>query len=92
MFGDGVYFSDQSTKSLNYCTGFWGGGASQRAFMILSDVAMGKIYEPTRSFRGSVSAHGDSVFAKPGKAGIMNNEMVVARTSQIMSKVLCEFS
>ena len=26
MFGNGVYFSDQSTKALNYAYGYWGGG------------------------------------------------------------------
>lgn len=92
MFGDGVYFSDQSTKSLNYATSFWGGGGSQRSFMLLNDVAMGKGYEPSTSFSGGCRPGYDSTFAKPRVSGVMNNEMVVYRTSQIRPKYLCEFS
>lgn len=51
MFGDGVYFSDQSTKSLNYSYGYWGGGSATRddnCFMFLADVAMGWEFQPNR--------------------------------------------
>jgi poly [ADP-ribose] polymerase len=52
MFGDGVYLSNQSTKSLNYSSGFWsngrsGGSSSSNCFMLLNDVAMGSEYRPT---------------------------------------------
>ena len=47
MFGDGVYFSNQSTKSLNYSQGYWdrGRGIDNNCFMFLADVIMGKAYE-----------------------------------------------
>lgn len=47
MFGDGVYFSNQSTKSLNYSQGYWdrGRGIDNNCFMFLADVIMGKVYE-----------------------------------------------
>lgn len=45
MFGDGVYFSNQSTKSLNYSSGYWGGGRQNKTFMFLSDVVMGKEFQ-----------------------------------------------
>lgn len=48
MFGDGVYFSDQSSKSLNYSAGYWGGARSKNAFMFLADVAMGWEFQPNR--------------------------------------------
>lgn len=45
MFGDGMYFSDQSTKSLNYATGHAPGmrgmGASSAPMMFLADVVTG---------------------------------------------------
>lgn len=42
MFGDGMYFSEQSTKSLNYGRGgLWSHGTDQRHFMFRADVAMG---------------------------------------------------
>ncbi len=90
MFGDGVYFSDQSTKSLNYASGYWGGGKSQRCFMIYNDVAMGKAYVPSSSIR-SIPKGYDSCFAQAGKSGVMNNEMIVYRTSQVRPVFLCEF-
>lgn len=90
MYGDGVYFSDQSTKSLNYASGFWGGQASTRPFMLLNDVAMGKQYMARHGLSGGCPSGYDSVFAKAGTA-VMNNEMVAFRLSQIRSKFLCEF-
>lgn len=46
MFGNGLYFSDQSTKSLNYAYGYWSGRYSNRCYMLVLDVAMGKEYVP----------------------------------------------
>lgn len=91
MFGDGIYFSDQSTKSLNYASGYWGGGRSARCFMLMNDVAMGKEYLPTRSMSGTCPSGYDSTFAQAGKAGIMNNEMIVYRETQVNPQYLCEF-
>lgn len=90
MYGDGVYFSDQSTKALNYAGGFWGGQASQRPFMLLNDVAMGRPYMATRGFSGGCPSGYDSTFAKAGSA-VLNNEMIVYRLSQIKAKYLTEF-
>lgn len=90
MYGDGIYFSDQSTKSLNYASGYWG-ARSQRCFMLLNDVAMGKAHYPTSSFSGGCKPGTDSTFAKAGRSGVINNEMIVYRTSQIRPKYLCEF-
>jgi poly [ADP-ribose] polymerase len=91
MYGDGVYFSDQSTKALNYVGGMtWGGQASQRPFMLLSDVAMGKQFMAKRGFSGGCPKGYDSTFAKAGTA-VRNNEMIVYRTSQIRAKYLAEF-
>lgn len=47
MFGDGLYFSEQSTKSLNYSRGgVWSSGVERRALMFVADVAMGWEYRP----------------------------------------------
>lgn len=91
MYGDGVYFSDQSTKALNYAGGFWGGSGSQRPFMLLNDVAMGRQFIAQRPFSGGCPKGYDSTFAKAGSA-VRNNEMIAYRLSQIRSKYLCEFS
>ena len=95
MYGDGVYFSDQSTKSLNYATGSAPGQysqmGSQRKFMIFNDVAMGNVYKATRSFGGTPPAGYDSCFAEGGKSGVRNNEMIVYKTNQVNPRFLCEF-
>ncbi len=93
MFGDGVYFSDQSTKSLNYSYGYWDGGAKDHhCFMFLADVAMGREYTP-KSYSETLPKKGyDSTFAQSGKSGVMNNEMIVYSLDQIKLKYLCEFS
>ena len=94
MFGDGVYFSDQSTKSIRYATGAWtGGGNIDRVFMMIADVAMGKEYVPTGSKHSGWTppAGYDSCFAKGGHSGVSNNEMIVYRTSQADLTYLVEF-
>jgi poly [ADP-ribose] polymerase len=94
MFGDGIYFSDQSTKALNYATGWWSGRGSQpEAFMFLAQVAMGKMYRPRGPMGGGALPAGyDSVFAEAGRAGVQNNEMIVARPSQVRVMRLVEFT
>ena len=93
MFGDGVYFSDQSTKSLNYSYGFWDGKSrDNNCFMFLADVAMGKYHIPGGGYgmRSIPSGH-DSCYAKAGTGGVRNNEMIVYRTSQANLRYLVEF-
>ena len=92
MFGDGVYFSDQSTKSLNYSQGYWSGGSNNNhCFMFLADVAMGKEYVPSTYGSNFPRKGYDSTYAIGGKSGVMNNETIVYRTSQCNLKYLVEF-
>jgi len=91
MFGDGIYFSDQSSKSLNYAYGYWGGGGRQEnCFMLLADVAMGKSYTPSGP-TGRLPAGYDSMFAVGGRSGVQNNEMIVYKLNQAHLSYLCEF-
>jgi poly [ADP-ribose] polymerase len=91
MFGDGLYFSDQSTKSLNYAYGYWSGTKSNHCFMFLFDVIMGKSYTPS-SYGGRLPKSGyDSTFAKAGESGVMNNEMIVYNAAQCRPVYLVEF-
>ncbi len=94
MFGDGLYFSDQATKSLNYSFGFWDRSdrtADNRCFMFLADVAMGKAYTPVGTRAIKPPAGYDSVFAKAGVSSVLNNEMIVYRLGQANLKYLLEF-
>lgn len=98
MFGNGIYFSDQSTKSLNYATDFWNksGGSNQRVFMLLADVALGQKHCPRtyqNGFSNLVKAPNgcDSVWVAPGTCNVMNQEAIVYRLSQVNLRYLCEF-
>lgn len=92
MFGNGVYFSDQSSKSLNYATNYWSGGAQEKdeLYMIMANVAMGKEYTPRNPCQSMPSGY-HSIFAKGGFSGVMNNEMIVFDLDQIHLNYLCEF-
>lgn len=92
MFGDGLYFSDQSTKSLNYSYGYWDGGSKDNeCFMFLADVAMGNYHVPSSASSRLPAPGSDSTFAQAHKSGVLNNEMIVYRTSQANLKYLVEF-
>lgn len=91
MFGDGLYFSDQSTKALNYSYGYWDGRSKDNeCFMFLANVALGKTYTPKKP--GSYKPKDcDSIFAKAKVSGVLNNEMIVPNVEQVQLKYLCEF-
>lgn len=92
MFGNGLYFSDQSTKSLNYSYGYWNGTREPNCFMFIADVAMGNAQTPSGPTSKNPSAGHDSYFAQAGKSGVQNNEMIVFRTSQVQLRWLVEFA
>ena len=92
MFGYGLYFADQSTKSLQYCAGTAPGQHSRysgsRLFMFLANVRMGKEYIPRSSgwnLHKTIlnSKRYDSTFAQADKSSVMNNEFIVYRTNQV---------
>lgn len=94
MFGDGIYFSDQSTKALNYAAGYWSGTRVNKCYMFLADVAMGKEFHPnssdSRLHDRIKNGRYDSTFAKGGGC-VMNNEMIVYKLEQANLKYLVEF-
>lgn len=84
-FGDGIYFSNQPQKALQYASR--GYGYNEPTYMFVADVAMGKIYEVNRySSRGLPKPGYDSTFAK-----VSSNELIVYDTSQVNLKYLVEF-
>lgn len=93
MFGDGLYFSLQSTKSLNYATNFWNssGAAQQRTFMFLCQVALGKSHKPRSSNESFPHRGTDSTWVEAGTASVMNHECVVYEVAQVNLKYLVEF-
>lgn len=80
LFGDGKYYSFQSTKSLNYCSGgYWtGGGHVDKRYMFLLDVAFGHMYQTTSGqfFKGPPSGY-HSVYGKSGRRSCLRNDEMI---------------
>jgi poly [ADP-ribose] polymerase len=94
MFGDGLYFASNSTKSLNYSTGFWGGRSNKNpnSFLFLADVCMGKTYE-TYSHLYTGAPHGyNSIHAKKKPGYLFNDEFIVFSLQQATLTYLVEMT
>jgi len=94
MFGQGLYFASQSTKSLNYCDGmYWNNSAkTNKIYMFVADIAMGNYEVPSGCRSQNPPAGYDSYWAQPGKSGIQNDEMIVFANNQIKLKYILEIS
>jgi len=92
MFGQGLYFSDQSTKSLNYCDGmYWNNSQKQESiYMFIADIAMGNYKVPAHSVSANPPKGYDSYWAKPKHSGVQNDEMIVFANNQIKLKYILE--
>lgn len=95
MFGDGIYFSDQSTKSLNYSQGYWNRTHSDHCFMFSADVVMGNELRPSARTSAELRRYDGKAFhsinVKGGTCGVVNNEMIQRDTAAIKLAYLCEF-
>jgi len=81
MYGDGIYWATNSTKSINYCDvrgSYWAQGNNKTAYLFLGDVAYGNYHYANGSHfytKKSISpAH--SVFARAGRSGVVNDELI----------------
>lgn len=91
MFGNGVYGSKTSSKSLGYSMGRWGQGKGESGWLFVCDFAMGNAYYPTQ--RGGLTKIPDgydSCWALPEKTGLYNDELIVYNESKIKIKYLLE--
>lgn len=95
MFGNGLYFANQSSKSLQYSDGmYWASGSNRRnkIYMFLASVVVGKDYCPSGPTGGSgrPPAGYDSFWAKAGKSGVRNDEIIVFKSGQVRLDYLVE--
>jgi poly [ADP-ribose] polymerase len=72
--------------------GYWDGKQDENCFMFLCNVALGRFYTPRGAGENLPRRGYDSTFAEGSKSGVLNNEMIVYRTSQIDPVFLIEFS
>lgn len=94
MFGNGLYFADQSSKSEQYAFGRFGGGrgGGDTFFMFVADVALGNIkqYENAQSHLTKAPAGYHSVQGVKGSY-LYHNEFIVYDIKQHVLQYLVEF-
>jgi poly [ADP-ribose] polymerase 2/3/4 len=82
MYGDGIYWATNSTKSINYCDvkgSHWAQGSSKTAYLFLADVAFGnqKIAGSSHFYSRESIKPNHSVWAKAGgNTGLYNDELI----------------
>lgn len=100
MFGEGVYFATDWRKSAGYTSlpnSYWsngsGGVKGRKAFMFISDVALGNGYIAPGPYGYLSPPSGfHSVLGKAGISKVVNDEWIVYNTYQVNLKYLVEFS
>jgi len=82
MYGDGIYWATNSTKSINYCDvrgSYWAQGTNKTAYLFLCDVAYGnyKMANGSHFHTKKSIAPSHSVFARAGGgSGVLNDELI----------------
>ncbi|OMJ26091.1 Poly [ADP-ribose] polymerase 2 [Smittium culicis] len=93
MFGDGLYFANQSTKSLNYCDGgLWNQNSNENnsVYMFLASVITGNHFVPMGPVSSPPPEGYHSYWAKAGKSQVMNDEIIVFSADQIRLDYILE--
>ncbi len=89
MFGKGIYFADQSSKSALYSLRD-GARGTQRAYLFLADVALGRVHqERTPKYREAAPDGCDSVQGCKG-AYLVHNEFIIYRATQCTLRFIAE--
>lgn len=95
MFGNGLYFADQSSKSEQYAFGRYGGGSGRgdTYFMFVADVALGNVkkYQNPQSHLSAAPPGYHSVQGEAGSS-LIHNEFIVYDIKQHILQYLIEFS
>lgn len=95
MFGNGLYFANQSSKSEQYAFGRYGGGSGRgdTYFMFVADVALGKTkkYQTPQSHLSEPPKGYHSVQGEAGSS-LIHDEFIVYNLKQHLLQYLIEFS
>lgn len=92
MFGPGIYFASECTKSYNYSSGSWAGRANKypTAFLMICEVALGEVYKVNAPHHFLNPPNGyHSVMGVKG-LHLINNEFIVYRPDQVRVRYLVE--
>jgi poly [ADP-ribose] polymerase 2/3/4 len=89
LFGNGIYGARSSTKSMNYSTGSWVGGANKYSniFLLRIKFAMGRVYEAIGNYLGrgknfQLPAGYHSTAVYPRNTDLQNEEFIVYSLEQ----------
>lgn len=91
MFGKGIYFADQSSKSAQYSL-VWANNKRDIGYLFLADVALGKIKsEQTPQYREEAPRGFHSVQGCKG-SHLIHNEFIIYKTSQCTLRYIAEIA
>ena len=89
MFGKGIYFADQSSKSAQYSL-LWANNRRPSGYLFLADVALGRIKkEDSPQYREEAPVGYHSVQGCAGQS-LVHNEFIVYKTSQSTLRYIAE--
>lgn len=95
MFGNGIYFADQSSKSTQYSMGGWSGTKNRHnnAYLFLADVALGRVmkYSTAQSHLSSAPRGYHSVMGEKG-SHLLHNEFIIYSIRQHRLRYLVDFT
>ena len=89
MFGKGIYFADQSSKSAQYSL-MWANNRRPFGYLFLADVALGKVKKETGPLYREEAPHGyHSVQGCKGQS-LVHNEFIIYQTAQCTLRYITE--
>jgi poly [ADP-ribose] polymerase len=90
MFGPGLYFANNCTKSANYSFGYWSNSNYKKGYLLICKVALGNVYEVEQSQHFNKAPNGyNSVKGKKGRY-LYNNEFIVYNENQVKIEYIVE--
>ena len=89
MFSDGHYGSLDSSKSMQYTFGRFGGSSGPSGWLLVADFALGNTYY-IKSYGGNRPPGYDSIWAKKENTGLRFDELIVPQDNQVRIKYLLE--
>jgi hypothetical protein len=89
MFSDGHYGALDSSKSMQYTFGRFGGNSGTSGWLFVMDFSLGNTFY-IKSYGGSRPSGYDSIWAKKENTGLRFDELIVPKDNQVRIKYLLE--
>lgn len=89
MFGKGIYFADQSTKSAQYSL-MWANNRRSMGYLFLADVALGKVKKETGPQYREEAPNGHHSVQGCQGLHLVHNEFIIYNTAQCTLRFIAE--